>query len=170
MHPEALRFIADNIGSEHATKRGALVVLEYGSLNINGTARSTAPDAAWFGIDTQDGPGVDLVADASEYVGTVPADVVVCCEVLEHTPKAGAITSNAYASLRPGGLFLMTCATDGRAPHSAVDGGPVRPGEYYRNVPADDYAITLEHVGFEILTMETHPDRGDLYVKARRNG
>jgi hypothetical protein len=163
MHPDALLFIGHNIGKPDT-------VLEYGSLNINGTARATAPHANWFGIDTQAGPGVDLVADASEYVHTHPVDVVVCAEVLEHSPKAGAITRNAWLSLKPSGLFLMTCATDGRAPHSAVDGGPVRPDEYYRNVPADDYRITLEHVGFDVEALEVHPVRGDLYVRARKNG
>lgn len=163
MHPEALAFIRANIGKPAS-------VLEYGSLNLNGSARVCAPRAQWFGVDLQPGPGVDLIADAADYVHPDPVDVVVCCEVLEHARHAGAITANARRSLKPGGVFLMTCATDGRAPHSAIDGGQVRPDEYYRNVPADDYRITLEHVGFTIDTLEVHPLRGDLYVKAHRHG
>lgn len=163
MHPEALAFIRANIGNP-------TTVLEYGSLNINGTARFTAPNAAWYGVDLQAGPGVDQVADAADYVHPTPVDAVVCAEVLEHTRWVGAITKNAWDSLNPGGVFIVTCATEGRAPHSAVDGGPVRTDEYYRNVPADDYRVTLEHVGFTIELLEVHPTRGDLYVKARRDG
>lgn len=163
MHPEALAFVREHLG-EPAT------VLEYGSLNINGTARSAAPYAHWHGIDVQAGPGVDEIADATKYVADVPVDAVVCCEMLEHTLKVGTITANAYASLNPGGVFVMTCATEGRAPHSAIDGGPVRADEFYRNVPADDYRVSLELIGFHIEHLEVHPDRGDLYVKARKHG
>lgn len=161
MHSEAHAFVAANIGHP---KR----VLEYGALNINGTARDTAPSAEWHGIDVVAGPGVDEVADATEYLATVPYDTVVCCEMLEHTPKVGATCQTAYTNLTDGGTLLLTCATDGRAPHSAIDGGPLRPDEFYRNVPADDFRISLEHIGFVIDVLEVHPNRGDLYVKARK--
>jgi hypothetical protein len=161
MHPEAFAFVAKHIGTP-------TTVLEYGALNINGTVRTCAPAARWHGIDVQPGPGVDEVADAATYLAPEPVECVVCCEVLEHAAKVGAITQTAFANLKPGGTFLMTCATEGRAPHSAIDGGPLRPDEFYRNVPADDYRNSLELIGFVADVIETHPTRGDLYVKATK--
>jgi hypothetical protein len=61
-------------------------------------------------------------------------DCVVCCEVLEHTASALVIIANAYRALLHDGVFIMTCAGERRAEHSAFDGGPLRPGEFYRNV------------------------------------
>lgn len=161
MHPEAAAWIAANIGTPKS-------VLEYGSLNINGTVRIDNPTTTWHGIDMVEGPGVDEIADATDYTAPVQVDCVVCCEVLEHAPKVGAICQTAYTNLRDGGTLLLTCATDGRQPHSAIDGGPLRPDEFYRNVPADDFRISLEHIGFVIDVIETHPNRGDLYVKAHK--
>ena len=48
--------------------------------------------------------------------------------------------------------------------HSGIDGGPLHPGEPYRNIePAElgDWLDGLDHV-----TVEPHPDRGDLYATA----
>ena len=39
-------------------------------------------------------------------------------------------------------------AGHGRAPHSAVDGGPLRGGEFYRNVTADTLTGWLVDAGF----------------------
>jgi predicted methyltransferase len=160
MHPQAHAWIAINIGTP-------ATVLEYGSLNINGTVRDCAPEAKWHGVDMVAGPGVDEVADAATYVGG-PVDCVVCCEVLEHTPDAEAITRNAWDSLNAGGTYLVTVACNERAPHSAVDGGPIRAGEYYANIDPDAFTTMARTVGFEILATETHRARGDFYLKAAK--
>lgn len=113
-------------------------VLEFGGRDVNGGVRDVWPEAArYVGVDVQPGPGVDVVGDA----GTVDCghgmwDVVVCCEVLEHVDDetAEAICANAWVHLRDGGRLIVTAAGPGRVPHSAIDGGPLRPGESYRNV------------------------------------
>jgi len=40
----------------------------------------------------------------------------------------------AFRMLEPGGMFVMTAAGPGRAPHSAVDGKGLQPGEHYANI------------------------------------
>jgi hypothetical protein len=67
--------------------------------------------------------------------------------------------------LAPGGTLLATMATDHRAPHSAVDGGPLPPAEYYGNVDPVELEAHLRPL-FEFVEVETHPQRGDLYVRA----
>lgn len=159
MHPQAFAWVAANIGTPGS-------VLEFGSLNINGTARDCAPDATWHGVDRQPGPGVDEVADAAKYDTSTRYDCVVCCEVLEHTDQLEAITWNAWHALAPGGVLLVTAACDDRAPHSAIDGGPIRDGEHYANVDPPDYLHVARNIGFEIVATEKHRERGDFYMKA----
>jgi len=111
-------------------------IVEIGSLNINGEIRQEFPQAfSYLGIDIVPGPGVDIVADGSIWLPELPADLVLCSGVLEHTAKAEAIVRNAYRMLRPGGtaVILTTCRM---RPHSAVTGEYLTPPyrEYYRNV------------------------------------
>lgn len=141
-------------------------VLEIGSHIVNGTIRSLFPDrSSYLGIDPWPGPGVDVVADGATYTPPVPPAVVVSCEVLEHTPYAQAICRNAHRVLQPGGVFLVTAAGVGRAPHSA-DGGALHQGEFYCNVTSEELSAWLSD--FEESTVETNPAAGDIYAIARK--
>jgi SAM-dependent methyltransferase len=141
MHAAAFAYVQ----AESAWLQTAERVLEIGSRNINGTIRPLFPHAThYIGIDIAPGPDVDLVANGATYVPEADCDVVVCCEVLEHTPEAEAIVVNAVLRcLKPGGMCIITCAGPMRKPHSAVDGGAVRDGEYYRNVHPEDFQTWL---------------------------
>jgi hypothetical protein len=88
--------------------------------------------------------------------------------VLEHAEAAEEIVANAFRVLRPEGVFLMTCAADPRAPHSAVDGGALRPWDYYRNISPDEVERWVAENGGTIATLEYAADRGDLYLCARK--
>jgi len=61
-------------------------VLEIGSLNINGTARSVFEIAAtsYLGVDMCAGPGVDLMCNAHDLDLGRQFDTVLCLEMLEH--------------------------------------------------------------------------------------
>lgn len=129
MHPAAYDYVAKQV-----VELGPfLAVVEFGGRNVNGSVRDLFGEARYLTIDMEPGPGVDVVADAAD-VPLEGFDCVVCCEVLEHAPKASSLVAAARRSLRPGGFFIMTCAGDGRVPHSALDGGPLRAGEHYANV------------------------------------
>jgi len=167
MHREVLEWLGmqfDALGDD-------LRVFEIGSRNVNGSARQ-APRAGqvaqWWGCDLSPGPGVDYVGPGEDAAPPWPADVVVCCEVLEHTPLTGPILANAAQRLRPGGVLLVTCATEPRRPHSAVDGGPLRHGEYYRNVSADKLREVMTAAGLEVVDALAYLDRGDLYMAGRK--
>ena len=167
MHREVLEWLGlqfDALGDD-------LHVFEIGSKTINGTARTAPRDgqvADWWGCDLSPGPGVDYVGPGEDAAPPWPADVVVCCEVLEHTPLTGPILANAAQRLRPGGLVLVTCATEPRRPHSAVDGGPLRHGEYYRNVSPDELRAAMTAAGLEVVDALAYLDRGDLYMAGRK--
>jgi SAM-dependent methyltransferase len=127
MHDAARQWV-----SRHACQG---CVLEIGSRNVNGSIRHLfGPD--YTGLDIADGDGVDVVADVATWETDRRFDVVVCCEVLEHTDAP--VIEAAHRLLRTGGTLILTAAGPGRQEHSAVDGGPLRPGEYYANVDPDD--------------------------------
>jgi hypothetical protein len=144
---------------------GPVAVLEIGSLDINGGVRSLFDATHYHGLDLADGPGVDEVADAADWRPARTYDVVVSTEVLEHAPRWRDVLANAWAGVADRGRLLMTCATDPRAPHSAIDGWQVRPGEHYANVaPAAVQAVVDDWVTAG-WSLEVALDRGDLYLR-----
>lgn len=161
MHPAAYNFVR---GERDRMPPGLIV--EIGALNINGSIRELFANCEYVGVDVVPGPGVDVVADGAEYVPPVAPGVVLCCEVLEHTPRAKDICANAYRMLQPGGIAIFTMAGEGRAPHSAVDGGTLRPNEFYRNVTAE--AIAEWFKPFERVTVTINPIAKDVYVMGRK--
>lgn len=170
MHAEAYDFVARVCAEQFpsALRRGRLLVVEFGSLNINGSVRGLFAPARYHGIDVQPGPDVDELADAVTWRSPTAVDVVVCCEVLEHTPQLEGVVASAAANLRSGGWFIVTCATEPRAPHSAVDGGALVPGEYYGNVDASRLLRAFWTSGFTLERIEANRERGDLYALARQ--
>ena len=164
MHPQAFVF------AKAALKQMRLeqpVVVEIGARDINGSVRQLLWRArSYVGVDVAPGHSVDVVANGATFAPLEAPDLVVSTETLEHTDQACAIVGNAALMLRPGGRLLVTCATDPRAPHSGTDGGPLREGEFYRNVARDDLVGWVEQAGLQVLTCEAHPDRGDLYLVA----
>jgi hypothetical protein len=166
MHPEALGFVISCRRIVNPRR-----VLEYGSLDINGSARTAFPEVSdedWFGIDLQAGPRVDEVADAVTFRLAVAADLVICCEVLEHTPHVEEIVKSAWDNLVLAGYLLVTCAATPRAPHSAVDGGTLREEEHYKNVTKTKLAWAFRDAGFRPVKTEYNRDRGDLYALAQK--
>jgi hypothetical protein len=164
MHAEAYRFVQLALGS--LTPRRS--VLEIGSRHINGTVRGLFNGADYLGIDVVPGHCVDRVADGATFTPERPIDTVVCCEVLEHTDAAEAIVGHGLNLLQPDGILLVTCAAPDRAPHSAVDGNALRPGEFYRNVLPNDLHAWVLNAGAEVMVLAHDPDRGDLYLCARK--
>jgi SAM-dependent methyltransferase len=160
VHTEAFQFVERTVRSLPSRQR----VVEFGGLNINGTIRGLFA-AEYTSVDQVAGPGVDVVADAATYTHPVQVDTVVCCEVLEHTPDGAAIVANAALLLEPNGVLILTCAANPRLPHSAVDGGGLREGEYYGNVAAEDFNTWLDAAGFEARRVLIHP-HGDLHAIA----
>lgn len=158
MHAEVLQWV-DYAFKSHSRKSSDVRVLEFGSLDINGSVRSILQpvSALYVGVDMQAGPGVDVVEDATMYQSDEKFDVVVCCEVFEHTHAWREIIDNAYDFLVEGGLFIATMAGEGRRPHSAIDENPIRDWEYYANVGAWELNRALRNFsdhGVDYLNMD----------------
>ena len=158
MHPGAFEFVGRYATNDPVT------VIEIGSRDINGSVRSHFPAASWTGLDLHAGPGVDVVCDASDWAPVERAQLVICCEVLEHCEKWRGLIHAAWRFLKPGGLLLVTCAGIGRDSHSAVDGGQLRPHEWYANLTPAAIANCLEGSGFSIRIVESNQHWHDVYA------
>lgn len=139
MHQAVLDWVSASFNKWDSDKSALLHIVEFGSLDINGSVRQIFQpySTKYIGVDPQAGPGVDIQGDASTFGDPEleqMIDIVVCCEVFEHTPIWREIINNAYRLLRSGGLFVATMAGEGRRPHSALDEKPIREWEYYANV------------------------------------
>jgi len=159
MHAEARAFVQNALSALPAPR----TVVELGGLDFNGSIRDLFGETRYCSVDLVPGKSVDVVADAADFEPPESPDMVVCCEVLEHSPHAARIVRNAIRILAPGGVLLVTCATDPRAPHSAVDGNALRADEWYQNVPIDTFRTWIE--GMHLRHLDTLP-RGDLQCLA----
>lgn len=174
MHVQAYEFVER--ATDDLRRRGGgrmppdTTVLEIGSLDVNGSVRPLFVGAtSYHGVDIVDGPGVDEVADATTWVPPRAYSVVVCAEVLEHAPAWRDILAMMWQATEPGGRLIMTCATDPRPPHSAVDGLSVRPGEHYANVPVRAVIAIAQQWPKSTWSIEWARGRGDLYLTATKS-
>ena len=167
MHAAAYQFVCEMLAYYGQPSS----VVEIGSYNVNGSVRPLFVKAIaldqYVGIDTREGPGVDVVCDGAKYRATKQrfpegVEFVICCEVLEHARNARALVLNACRMLNAGGLLVLTCATDPRAAHPC---GPTFNGpEYYRNVDPEDAKKWLEQAKLTSYAVRVQPALGDLYA------
>lgn len=166
MHLPAFRFVA--AAAREYQAKGP--VYEIGSRNVNGSVRALFTELdGYHGIDVSAGVDVDVVADGATYVPPEVPHTIVCCEVLEHTDAAPRIVQQAGHVLAPGGLLLLTMAGPGRQPHSAVDGGPLRDGEFYRNIDLREVMDWASAADVYPLWLMTSADGfADVYYAGRK--
>lgn len=162
MHVGAMAFV----GARARLLGPFMRVVEIGGRNVNGSVRGLFAEAYEYTcIDLLPGQGVDVVDDAAGWEPLRAPDAVVCCEVLEHAPDPEALVMAAYRWLVLGGVFILTTACEPRAPHSAIDGGPLKPGEFYANVDPADLERWLKVFGQHEVAATAS---GDLYAYARK--
>jgi SAM-dependent methyltransferase len=132
------------------------IVLEVGSLDINGSVRGLFTACRYVGVDLQLGPGVDLACQGQ--LLEFPSghfDTAISAECLEHNPFWRETVANMLRMTRPGGMVLISCATTGRVEHgtsrSDPDASPFTSAakwEYYRNLTAADLESSLNLDGW----------------------
>lgn len=150
--------------------------LDIGGRDVNGEVRSLWPQLQWTVIDLlPQTHAIDSIYDlhVATYYQTDAAtwepdreyDLILCTEVFEHTEHWRAICAMAYEALALGANFIITCAGPGRVPHSGIDGGRLREGEWYDNLTATDLFTILDGVGFTVNVHSNYVDH-DIYVHA----
>ena len=168
MHTEALDYTRDAIARIGGVMGRS--VLEIGSLNINGGARELCAGAGlYWGIDKVGGRGVDEVRDVRDYAPPIRFDLIICNEVLEHAPAPAEILAACARLLNRNGHLILTCASDGRKPHSATGAEHPLPGEYYGNVSPEALRAALGK-GWAVVDLDYLYPPGDARLIARWEG
>ncbi len=134
------------------TVRGKRIV-DVGACDFNGSVRplleSYGP-SEYLGIDVIPGPCVDKVMDANNLVAEFGADafdIVICLEMMEHTPDWRKSLSAIKQVCRPGGLIVMTAPALGHPYHGY-------PHDFWR-YSEDDFRTLFQDC--TLLALETDP-------------
>src|SRR5688572_22174974 len=103
MHFEARSFV-ESVARQIPPPGSALDV---GGRDVNGHVRNAFTGYRWLVLDLVEGPGVDVVADFADWQTDQRFDLILCTEVLEHTPRWQEICARAFQLLKPGGWFVV---------------------------------------------------------------
>ncbi len=164
MHQEAAKFCEDIQRRSPFFFTGQRV-LEVGSLCINGSVRDLFDDSEYTGIDLVPGPGVDQVIHVMGLMEPTNAfDVVVSTEALEHDRLWRDSLLRMFGLLKPGGLLLITCATDGRPEHgTAATDKESSPAtlDWYHNISFRDFWGVINPADWQDFIFRIRED--DLY-------
>jgi SAM-dependent methyltransferase len=158
-------------------------VLDVGSGDINGNNRFLFTDCEYDGNDVAPAANVTIVSKTVDLPFPPKTfDTIVSTECFEHDPQWAESLQTIVSLLKPGGLFLFTCASTGRGEHGTrrtspgdsygtlgnVDGWV----DYYKNLTLDDVrqAIDVDAV-FGVWDAYYNAITKDLYFYGRmRNG
>jgi SAM-dependent methyltransferase len=147
-------------------------VLEVGSWDVTGSVRPLFRSCDYIGVDVASGKCVDVVAAGQDLAyATGTFDVAISCECFEHNPFWLETFLNMVRMLRPGGLFVFTCAGIGRGEHGTARTSPSlsltsanEHVNYYRNLAARDFSCRIDlHNHFVQHAFFTNRYGKDLY-------
>ena len=157
------------------------LVLDIGSLDINGNNRYLFDNCTYLGVDIADGNNVDIVTTGGKLqLPDESIDTIISTECLEHDMFYPETLKNMYRMLKPGGLLLFTCATDGRAEHGTERTSPecapllqknTEWKNYYKNLNEKDIRELFDiEALFKSATFEVNDDSHDLYFYGFKTG
>lgn len=157
---------------EYFGSKEAIMVLDAGSMDINGNNRYLFENYGYVGVDVAEGPNVDVVMPLHDYESFIIFDFVISTEMLEHDMYWQDSLIRMVEFCRSGGMILITCASTGRPEHGTKrtgsegdsPGSNMLFGDYYRNLTEGDIrsVINCEET-FERFYFEYNPFANDLY-------
>lgn len=149
-------------------------VLDVGSLDINGNNRYLFTNCDITGIDVGAGPNVDVVCVAHQFDRPDGYyETIISAECFEHDMFYADTIKNIIRLLAKGGMFIFTCATEGRAEHGTKASKPEDApflknydtwGDYYKNLTEKDIRDVIDVDKFFIeYKFEINHKSHDLY-------
>lgn len=157
------------------------IVLDIGSLDINGNNQYLFDECLYLGIDLFPGKNVDLVSTGhSIHFPDESIDTIISSECFEHDQFYPDTLKNIIRMLKPGGAFIFTCATTGRPEHgtrrTTPDDAPFIQSfgewaDYYKNLEESDIRKELDvDAIFEQYEFSTNSESKDLYFWGLKKG
>lgn len=151
-------------------------VLDIGSQDINGNNRVYFTNSKYTGIDVMPGKNVDVVSSGATFVSEHPYDIVISTECLEHDADWRKTLTNICENLlADGGLFVFTCASEGRPEHGTRRTTPKdspATTDYYKNLTEQDIrsAIDIDTVFSKHYFFQRTEWPQDLYFYGIKHG
>lgn len=157
-------------------------VLDIGALDINGNNKVLFEESHYLGLDVALGRNVDIVSKGHELgLPDETFDTIISTECFEHDQYYPETIKNIYRMLKPGGLFLFTCATTGRPEHgtrrTTPEDAPLLQGftewsDYYKNLTEDDIKDVFGDINqlFSKFEFSVNPKTCDLYFWGIKHG
>ena len=136
------------------------MILDFGSMNVNGTLREFCPQGAtWIGVDLAPGLDVDRVVTAGEPL-PFPAetfDMIVSTSVFEHDPCFWETFVELCRVTKPGGVIYINAPSNGK-----VHRHPMDCWRFYPDA-AEGLRLWAERMGLgmEIVETEVCPEGGE---------
>jgi SAM-dependent methyltransferase len=142
MHQSVIEWVSEKTRLYNFTDQ---IVLEVGSMNINGTVRLLFPDVkSYTGIDCREGPCVDVVMNAHNLkFPNASFDLVISTETLEHDDEFWVSIKEMGRVLKKDGILIITARGNGFMPHDF-------PYDYWRFMPSS-FEKLFTMAGCEIL-------------------
>jgi SAM-dependent methyltransferase len=156
-------------------------VIDMGSLDVNGNNQYLFDDCLYLGIDLKPGRNVDLAAKGHELnLPDESADVIISTECFEHDQFYPLTLKNIVRMIKPGGLFMFTCATTGRMEHGTRRTVPADApfiqdlgewADYYKNLEESDIraAVDIDAI-FDSYAFIANLESHDLYFWGIKKG
>lgn len=146
-------------------------VLDVGSLDVNGNNRYLFEDCEYTGIDVGPGNNVDVVLKGHEFNAPDNTyDTIISTECFEHDMYYRDTIQNIIRMLKPGGMFIFTCATHGREVHgtrgTSAWCAPLLTGDwadYYKNLVKEDIKVIPGMNVFSVHEYSCNDKVFDLY-------
>lgn len=170
-HTEQREFVR-NLKNKYPTFFRNQIVLDIGSLDINGSVKEHFINCDYTGIDIGLGKNVDIVCEGQNYDAPDESyDVVCSLECFEHNPYWHETFLNMIRLCKSGGLVFFTCATTGRKEHGTTNSLPQDSPltldigwNYYMNLTKEDFISKINFNNyFEVYKFSTNEKAKDLY-------
>lgn len=143
-HPEQAQFF-ERVKKTAPTFFDKVDVLDIGSLDINGNNHHLFTNYTYTGVDIGEGKNVDVVSLGHEFKPGKQYDVVISSECFEHDQHWRETIQNCIDLTKVGGMFLFSCATEGRQEHGTSRTTPqdspfthTQFNDYYGNLTEKD--------------------------------
>ena len=155
MHFEAkhfLEFIKNNYFNYFENKN----VLDVGSGDINGNNKYLFTNCTYTGNDVVFAPNVTIVSKTHllPFINNT-FDTIISSECFEHDPNYELSIKKIYDMLKEDGLFVFTCASNGRPEHGTRRTSPtdsygtrsklIDMQDYYKNLSQKDIEIIFDN-------------------------
>jgi SAM-dependent methyltransferase len=157
------------------------LVLDIGSLDINGNNQYLFDECMYIGVDLLPGRNVDIACLGHQLnLPDRSIDVIISTECFEHDQYYEKTLQNIVRMLKPGGLLLFSCASTDRPEHGTRRTRPqdapltqefAEWGDYYKNLIEEDVRLAIDiDAIFGRFAFSTNVEAHDLYFWGIKDG